>query len=51
MKKEKTNRQIIFKVQPSLYEKFLKKCNKQHRCVSEVFRDFMVRFISKKEVE
>jgi len=50
MKKEKTNRQMIFKVKPSLYNRFEKKCNKEHRCLSEVLRELMVKFILKEKI-
>ena len=43
--KEKSDRQLIIKMQPSLYENFEKKCNEEHRNVSEVVRELMSKYI------
>jgi hypothetical protein len=45
MKKEKADRQLIIKMQPSLYEEFEKKCAREYRTVSEVVRELMSKYI------
>lgn len=42
--KEKTDRQLLIKTQPSLYNEFEKKCNEEHRSVSEVLRELMSKY-------
>lgn len=44
MKKEKVDKQIAVMTQPSLYESFEKKCEEEHRTVSEVIRELMSRY-------
>lgn len=48
--KEKTDRQLLIKTQPSLYEAFEKKCNEEHRSVSEVLRELMSNYSREKGV-
>ena len=43
-KKEKAERQLIVKMQPSLYEAFEKKCQEQHRTVSELVRELVSKY-------
>lgn len=45
MKKEKTDRQLVIKTQPSLYEAFEKRCVSEHRSVSEVIRELMSKYV------
>jgi len=42
--KENADRQLIVKMQPSLYEAFDKKCQEQHRNVSEVVRELVSKY-------
>ena len=49
MIEEKIDRQVIIKVQPSLYSQFEKKCKQEYKTVSEVMRDLMLQFIKQKE--
>ena len=44
MNKEKTDRQLLIKTQPSLYEAFEKRCVEEHRTVSEVLRELMSKY-------
>lgn len=46
MKKEKSDKQMSIMVQPSLHEEFEKKCNEEHRTVSEVIRELMSKHVS-----
>ena len=43
--KEKLDKKLIIVVQRSLYEKFKDECEKDYKTMSEVLRDFMVRYI------
>jgi hypothetical protein len=45
MDKEKVTKDVVVRVQPSLFKKFQQKCKKSYKTVSEVMRDFMVKFI------
>jgi predicted CopG family antitoxin len=45
MEKEKSDRPMNVMVRHSLYEEFSKKCNKEHRTVSEVLREFMSKYV------
>ena len=42
--KEKSDRQLIIRMQPSLYEEFEKKCNEEHRSISEIVRELIGRY-------
>jgi hypothetical protein len=42
---EKIDRQVIIKVQPSLFERFEKKCKEDYKTVSEVIRHLMLKYI------
>ncbi len=46
MKKEKADRQLIIKLQPSLYNEFEKKCGAEYRTVSEVMRELMSKYVN-----
>lgn len=46
MKKEKADRQLIIKMQPTLYAEFEKKCNEEYRTVSEVMRELVSKYVS-----
>jgi hypothetical protein len=48
MAEEKLERQIILKVQPSLFERFEKKCKVEYKTVSEVLRDLMLKYVKDK---
>jgi len=45
MDREKINRDVVVRVQKSLFNKFNKKCKNNYKTMSEVIRDFMVKFI------
>jgi hypothetical protein len=44
MKKEHSTKPMTVMLQPSLYEKFEKTCNAEHRSMSEVVREFLVKY-------
>ena len=44
MDKEKLERDMYIKVQPSLYEQFRECCNMQFKTVSVVIRELMLRY-------
>jgi Na+/phosphate symporter len=44
MKKEKTDRQVILKVQPSLYSEFEAICSGERRTISEVVRELIINY-------
>ena len=48
MDKEKITRHVLIVVQPSLFEKFQAKCKVKYKTVSEVIREFMVKYVEKK---
>jgi len=43
--KEKLDKKMIFGVQKSLYNNFKESCDKEYKTMSEVVRDFMVKYI------
>lgn len=45
MKKEKIAREIRFKVQHSLFEKFEQKCNSEFKTVSAAIRELMRQYL------
>ncbi len=47
--KEKTDRQVILKVQPSLFGAFREKCKGNYKKVSEVIRELMLEYIRRKD--
>lgn len=47
--KEKTERQVIFMVQPSLYDQFSEACEENYKKVSETLRDLMLEYVKKQE--
>lgn len=47
--KEKTERQVIFMVQPSLYDQFSEACEENYKKVSETLRDLMLEYIKKNQ--
>ena len=42
---EKLDKKIVFVVQKSLYRNFKDICDNRYKTMSEVFRDFMFRYI------
>jgi hypothetical protein len=46
-KKEKLNKDVTLRVQPSLYKKFQKECEGNYKSVSEVIRELMLHYIQK----
>ena len=50
MKKLKEKR-VIFAVQPDLYEKFKKCCEKKYKTISETLRDLIVEYVERKTEE
>lgn len=45
MNKEKVTRDLSVKVQPSLFDKFSKKCKGNYKTVSEVIRELMINYV------
>ena len=43
--KEKFEKDMFIRVQPSLHEQFSKVCNKNYKTVSEAIRELMLRYI------
>lgn len=48
-KKEKMNRQVIFQVQPTLYNQFAKACEINYKKISDVLRELMLEYSKKQE--
>lgn len=46
-KKEKLDKDLVFRVQPSLFKKFQAKCEENYKSVSEVIRELMRQYIQK----
>ena len=44
MSKENKEKDMLVRVQPSLFEQFKKKCEENYKTISEVVRDFMVNY-------
>lgn len=44
MSKENKEKDMLIRVQPSLFEQFKKKCEENYKTISEVVRDFMVNY-------
>jgi hypothetical protein len=51
MYKEKATRDVMIRVQPSLFKAFQEKCNNNYKTISEVIRDFMVKFVKESNVD
>lgn len=49
MDKEKAIKDMVVRVQPSLFKKFQKKCKNNYKTISEVVRDLMVGYIKKED--
>lgn len=49
MDKEKLEKDMFVKVQPSLYDNFKKACDKNYKNVSEVIRDLMLKYIKEEK--
>jgi DNA-binding transcriptional regulator GbsR (MarR family) len=49
--KEKNERQVIFMVQPSLYDQFSEVCEKNYKKVSETLRDLMLEYVKKQKAK
>jgi hypothetical protein len=47
--KEKMNRQVIFQVQPTLYDQFAKACEDNYKKISDVLRELMLEYVKKQE--
>ena len=45
--KEKMDRQVIFQVQPSLYDQFAQACEANYKKISDVLRDLMLEYAKK----
>jgi hypothetical protein len=48
-KKEKLTRDLSVKVHPSLHEQFAQKCKENYRSISDVIREFMVKYIKEEK--
>jgi len=44
-KKEKKDKKMTFFIQPSLYEKFQKKCSENYKDMSEILRNYIIEYI------
>jgi len=49
MNKEYKNKDMLVRVQPSLFKKFKEKCNENYKSISEIIRDFMIQYIKEKD--
>ena len=49
MDKEHKNKDMLVRVQPSLFEKFKNKCNQNYKSISEVIREFMIQYTKEKD--
>jgi hypothetical protein len=47
-KKEKLQKDLIVRVQPSLFKKFQNKCTNDYKSISQVIRDFMIQYTNEK---
>jgi len=45
MSKENKDKDMLVRVQPTLFEKFKEKCEANYKSISEVIRDFMQQYI------
>lgn len=50
-KKEKLKKDVVLRVQPSLFKRFQKTCEKNYKTVSEVMRELMQYYIHKEMKE
>lgn len=50
MEKEKATKDVNLRIQPSLYQKFTKICNKNYKKKSEVIRELMLKYIEENNV-
>lgn len=46
-KKEKLQKDLVVRVQLSLFKKFREQCNRDYQSVSQVIRDYMIQHIRK----
>ena len=49
MSKENKDKDMLVRVQPSLFKQFREKCEKNYKSISEVIRDFMIEYIKDKK--
>ena len=49
MDKEKSNKDLVVRVPPSLFNKFKQICSKNYKTMSEAIRDFMQKYIKEYE--
>lgn len=47
MSKENKNKDMLVRVQPSLFEKFQNACENNYRTLSDVIREFMLDYVRK----
>lgn len=43
------NRQVIFQVQPTLYDQFAQACEANYKKMSDVLRDLVLEYVKKQE--
>lgn len=48
MHKELAEKDLVVRVQPSLFKKFQKKCAEDYKTVSQVIREMMLRYVNSK---
>ena len=49
MRKENKEKDLIVRVQPSLFKQFKEQCENNYKNISEVIRDFMISYIKKED--
>ena len=49
MKKEKYSQEVRFVIPPSLYNKFIKKCENRYKTISEVIRELIFKYVEGEE--
>jgi hypothetical protein len=46
---EKSIRPVTFMLQPSLYEKLVEKCDKEYKTISQVMKDFVIKYVNEEK--
>lgn len=50
MRKERVEKDLVVRVQPSLFRQFQQKCEENYKTVSEVIRELMRQYTKEKKV-
>jgi metal-responsive CopG/Arc/MetJ family transcriptional regulator len=48
-KREKLQKDLVIRVQPSLFKKFQKRCTDDYKSISQAIRDLMRQYITEKD--